>query len=363
LRNICYDIKSIGKGIMAMEMVDLLKLSVKQKASDLHISSGLPPIMRINGDLERAKDTPELNADETKRLIYSIMTPEQQKEFEKELELDFGIAVPGFAKFRVNAFNQARGSAAVFRIIPDKVPTLDELDLPPVFKTLLDLPNGLILVTGPTGSGKSTTLSAMVNHINLQQAEHIITVEDPIEFVHESKKSLVNQREVKRDTKDFTAALRSALREDPDVILLGEMRDLETIRLALTAAETGHLVMATLHTSSAPRSISRIVDVFPAGEKNIIRNMLSESIQAVICQTLVKKVDGGRVPAFEIMLGTPAIRNLIREDKIAQMYSTMQTGSEVGMCTLDQYLRVLLAKQLITTETANEASTNKGSFS
>jgi twitching motility protein PilT len=250
----------------------------------------------------------------------------------------------------------------VFRLIPEKTPTLEELGLPPIFKKLLDLPNGLILVTGPTGSGKSTTLAAMVNDINLNQACHIITVEDPIEFVHHSKKSLINQRQVHRDTHDFSAALRSALREDPDVILVGEMRDLETIRLALTAAETGHLVMGTLHTSSAPRTISRIVDVFPAGEKNIIRNMLSESLQAVICQSLLKKIDGGRVAAFEIMLGTTAIRNLIREDKVAQMYTSIQTSSQIGMCTLDQSLQALVQKNAISNATAREMATNKDLF-
>jgi len=255
-----------------------------------------------------------------------------------------------------------RGLAAVFRVIPENAPTMEELHLPPVFESLVDLPNGLILVTGPTGSGKSTTLASMVNHINLLQEAHIITIEDPIEFTHESKKSLINQREVHRDTHSFAAALRSSLREDPDVILVGEMRDLETIRLALTAAETGHLVMATLHTSSAPRTINRIVDVFPAGEKNMIRNMLSESLQAVICQTLVKKEGGGRTAALEIMLGTPAIRNLIREDKVSQMMTSMQTGSEYGMCTLDQYLQGLVGRGEISNEVARNAAVNKSLF-
>ncbi len=291
------------------------------------------------------------------------MTSEQIKKFESALELDFAIAIPGVSRFRVNAFQQARGVSAVFRVIPEAIPTLDQLNFPAVFKQLLNLSNGLILITGPTGSGKSTTLAAMVDYINTLQACHIITIEDPIEFTHQSKKSLVSQRQAGRDTHDFNIALRSALREDPDVILLGEMRDLETIRLALTAAETGHLVMATLHTSSAPRAISRIIDVFPAGEKNVIRNMLSESLQAVICQTLVKKSDGGRISAFEIMLGTSAIRNLIREDKIAQMYTSIQTGSEVGMCTLEQYLQQLVTKQLITATIAQETGINKEIFS
>jgi len=347
-----------------MELSQLLELSVKQGASDLHLSPMQPPILRINGDLTPIPEyaSASLDAEQIKAMIYGIMNKEQQVLFEKDLELDFATVLPNVAGFRVNAFYQMRGVAAVFRVIPDKVPTLEQLNLPPVFKTLLDLPNGLILVTGPTGSGKSTTLAAMIDYININQSNHILTIEDPIEFIHQNKKCLINQRQVHRDTHDFSAALRSALREDPDVILLGEMRDLETIRLALTAAETGHLVMATLHTSSAPRSVSRIIDVFPAGEKNIIRNLLSESLQAVICQTLLKKVGGGRVCAFEIMLGTPAIRNLIREDKIAQMITSIQTGSEVGMCTLDQYLQKLVSNQVIEKEVALEVATNKTSL-
>jgi twitching motility protein PilT len=345
-----------------MSLADLLTLGVKKNASDLHLSAGLPPIMRIDGDLEPVKDMAVLDAETTKEYIYSVMTKEQQKEFETALEVDFATEVPNVARFRVNAFHQTHGPAAVFRVIPDKIPTLDQLELPPIFKELLNLPNGLILVTGPTGSGKSTTLAAMVQYINSNQTSHIITIEDPIEFSHVSDKSLINQRELHRDTHEFSNALRSALREDPDVILLGEMRDLETIRLALTAAETGHLVMATLHTSSAPRAVSRIIDVFPTGEKNIIRNMLSESFQAVICQTLAKKISGGRVPAFEIMTGTPAIRNLIREDKVAQMYTAIQTAGNLGMCTLDQYLQGLVTKQIISRETAYEMATNKVLF-
>lgn len=345
-----------------MELAQLLELSVKEKSSDLHLSPSLPPMLRIHGELVAAEGMPALDANACKEIIYSAMTPAQQQEFETALELDFGTSLPNVAGFRVNAFHQRLGIAAVFRIIPEKIPTLDDLELPPVFKQLLDLPNGLILVTGPTGSGKSTTLAAMVDYINIHQSCHIITVEDPIEFVHHSKKSLINQRQIHRDTHDFAAALRSALREDPDVILVGEMRDLETIRLALTAAETGHLVMGTLHTSSAPRTISRIVDVFSAAEKNIIRNMLSESLQAVICQTLLKSTAGGRVAALEIMLGTAAIRNLIREDKIAQMYTAIQTGSDVGMCTLDQYLQGLVGRQLITPAVAREAALHKETF-
>lgn len=345
-----------------MEISDLLKLGVNQDASDLHLSAGLPPMLRIDGELAVMDGALPLDPETTRQLIYSVMNKDEQKEFEAKLELDFATIIPDLARFRVNAFHQANGMAAVFRVIPSAVPTLDELNLPAVFKSLLELPNGLILVTGPTGSGKSTTLAAMVDYINLHQACHIITIEDPIEFTHHSKKALINQRQVHRDTRDFATALRSALREDPDVILLGEMRDLESIRLALTAAETGHLVMATLHTSSAPRSISRIVDVFSAEEKNIIRNMLSESLQAVICQTLIKKKTGGRVPAFEIMLGTSAVRNLIREDKIAQMYTVMQTNSSKGMCTLDQSLQGLVEQDLISSESASHVALNKAGF-
>lgn len=347
---------------MDNSLTNLLITSVSQKASDLHLSPTLPPLARINGDLTPLPEQSVLNAETLQQMIYSTLSEDQIKRFETEWELDYAVIVPGTASFRVNAFRMNLGVAAVFRVIPDKTPTLDQLGMPPVFKQLLDLPNGLILVTGPTGSGKSTTLAAMVDYINERQASHIITIEDPIEFTHTSKKSLINQRQVYRDTHDFAAALRSALREDPDVILLGEMRDLETIRLALTAAETGHLVMATLHTSSAPRTINRIVDVFPAGEKNMIRNMLSESLQAVICQTLLKSTAGGRVAALEIMLGSTAIRNLIREDKIAQMYTTIQTSSELGMVTLDQYLQTLASKQLITLDDAREAAVNKEAF-
>lgn len=345
-----------------MEINELLTSCVNNKASDLHLSPTLPPLARVHGDLTPLQDYPKLEPEMLKNMIYGTMTEDQVKRFETEWEQDYAVIVPGLASFRVNAFRMNLGVAAVFRVIPDKTPTLDQLNMPPVFKQLLGLPNGLILVTGPTGSGKSTTLAAMVDYINERDASHIITIEDPIEFTHTSKKSLINQRQVFRDTHDFAAALRSSLREDPDVILLGEMRDLETIRLALTAAETGHLVMATLHTSSAPRTINRIVDVFPAGEKNMIRNMLSESLQAVICQTLLKSTEGGRVAALEIMLGSTAIRNLIREDKIAQMYTTIQTSSEQGMITLDQYLQMLASKQLITQEAAREAAVNKASF-
>lgn len=345
-----------------MDLNQLLELSVKQKASDLHLSPGLPPMLRIDGDLLPGKDLSPLSGEEIQKLLYGVLDEKQRQEFETVLELDFAVVVPQVSIFRVNAFHQKNGVAAVFRVIAENPPTLEELELPPVFKQLLELPNGLILVTGPTGSGKSTTLAAMIHYLNVNHPLHIITVEDPIEYVHQSQKSLISQRQVHRDTQDFAAALRAALREDPDVILVGEMRDLETIRLALTAAETGHLVLATLHTSSAPRSINRIVDVFPAGEKNIIRNMLSESLAGVICQTLLKKAGGGRVAALEIMVGTSAIRNLIREDKVAQMYTVIQTSKEQGMTTLDQSLQDLVAKKMIINETAREAALNKELF-
>lgn len=345
-----------------MDMKELLAISTKNKASDLHISPELKPMMRIDGELVPMENESPVSAARTKELIYSIMEKEQIAEFEKTLELDFGVFLPDVASFRVNALHQIKGIGAVFRVVPNHIPSFEQLGLPEQFKHLLDKPNGLILVTGPTGSGKSTTLATMIDYINTTRAEHIITVEDPIEFVHQSKKSIITQRQLHRDTIDFSMALRSALREDPDVILVGEMRDLDTIRLALTAAETGHLVMATLHTSSAPRTVSRIVDVFPGGEKNIIRNLFSESIEGVICQTLLKKPNGGRVAAFEIMLGSPAIRNLIREDKVAQMYSTIQTSVEAGMCTLDQYLQKLVKNNVIDYQTAFAVAMNKESF-
>ena len=329
-----------------MDITELLAFSAKQNASDLHLSAGLPPMIRVDGDVRRI-NLPPMEHKEVHSLIYEIMNDKQRKDYEEYLETDFSFEVPGVARFRVNAFNQNRGSGAVFRTIPSKVLTMDELGMGQVFRDISDTPRGLVLVTGPTGSGKSTTLAAMIDYINDNKYEHILTVEDPIEFVHESKKCLVNQREVHRDTHGFNAALRSALREDPDIILVGELRDLETIRLALTAAETGHLVFGTLHTTSAAKTVDRVVDVFPAAEKAMVRSMLSESLQAVISQTLLKRVGGGRVAAHEIMIGTPAIRNLIREDKIAQMYSAIQTGAGVGMKTLDQCLKELLDKRVI----------------
>jgi twitching motility protein PilT len=336
-----------------MDITELLAFSAKQNASDLHISAGLPPMIRIDGDIRRI-NLPAMDHKQVHALIYDIMNDKQRKDYEEFLETDFSFDVPGVARFRVNAFNQNRGAGAVFRTIPSKVLSMEDLGMGQVFRDISATPRGLVLVTGPTGSGKSTTLAAMIDYINEHRYDHILTIEDPIEFVHESKKCLVNQREVHRDTHGFTEALRSALREDPDIILVGEMRDLETIRLALTAAETGHLVMGTLHTTSAAKTIDRIVDVFPADEKAMVRSMLAGSLEAVISQTLLKKNGGGRVAAHEIMRGTPAIRNLVREDKVAQMYSSIQTGASLGMQTLDQCLSGLIDKGLVARDEAKK---------
>ncbi|MDT3719150.1 type IV pilus twitching motility protein PilT [Pseudomonas oryzihabitans] len=344
-----------------MDITELLAFSARQGASDLHLSAGLPPMIRVDGDVRRI-NLPAFEHKQVHGLIYDIMNDKQRKDFEEFLETDFSFEVPGVARFRVNAFNQNRGAGAVFRTIPSKVLSMEELGMGEVFKKITDVPRGLVLVTGPTGSGKSTTLAAMLDYLNNHKYHHILTIEDPIEFVHESKKCLVNQREVHRDTLGFSEALRSALREDPDVILVGELRDLETIRLALTAAETGHLVFGTLHTTSAAKTIDRVVDVFPAEEKSMVRSMLSESLQAVVSQTLLKKVGGGRVAAHEIMIGTPAIRNLIREDKVAQMYSAIQTGGGLGMQTLDMCLKALLSKGLISRDAAREKAKTPENF-
>jgi twitching motility protein PilT len=344
--------------IYTMEITELLAFSVKHKASDLHLSAGVSPMIRVDGEVRKI-NLPALDHQAVHSLVYDIMNDKQRKDYEEHLEIDFSFEVPNLARFRVNAFNQSRGAGAVFRTIPSDILSLEQLGAPDIFKKIASFPRGLVLVTGPTGSGKSTTLAAMVDYVNENRHDHILTIEDPIEFVHQNKQCLINQREVHKHTHSFNAALRSALREDPDVILVGEMRDLETIRLAMTAAETGHLVFGTLHTTSAAKTIDRVVDVFPAGEKSMVRSMLSESLQAVISQTLIKKIGGGRVAAHEIMMGTPAIRNLIREDKVAQMYSAIQTGMSHGMQTLEQSLQVLVNRGLITREDAMSKSSNK----
>jgi twitching motility protein PilT len=345
-----------------VDISDLLAFSVKNKASDLHLSAGLPPMIRVHGDVRKI-NVPAMEHSEVHDMVYDIMNDGQRKVYEETLECDFSFEIPNLARFRVNAFNHNRGSGAVFRTIPSKILTLEQLNCPPIFKEIAETPRGICLVTGPTGSGKSTTLAAMIDYINDNEFGHILTVEDPIEFVHQSKKCLINQREVGPHTLSFNNALRSALREDPDVILVGEMRDLETIRLALSAAETGHLVFGTLHTSSAAKTVDRIVDVFPAAEKEMVRSMLSESLRAVISQTLCKtKDEQGRVAAHEIMIGTPAIRNLIRENKIAQMYSAIQTGQNIGMQTLDQNLKELVQRNIISVAEARSKAANKETF-
>ena len=344
-----------------MDIAELLAFSVKNNASDLHLSAGLPPIIRVDGDIRRI-NLPVMEHKEVHSLVYDIMNDKQRKDYEEHLETDFSFAIPNLARFRVNAFNHNRGAGAVFRTIPEEILSLEQIGCPSNFKDIAQQPRGLVLVTGPTGSGKSTTLASMLDFINTSANHHILTIEDPIEFVHESKKCLINQREVHRDTHSFSSALRSALREDPDIILVGEMRDLETIRLALTAAETGHLVFGTLHTSSAAKTIDRIVDVFPAAEKSMVRSMLSESLRAVITQTLLKKTGGGRTAAWEIMIGTPAIRNLIREDKVAQMYSAIQTGQAMGMQTMDQHLQTLVQKGMVSRGDARIRAVNKELF-
>lgn len=345
-----------------MDVSDLLNFMVKNKASDLHLSAGMPPMIRVNGDMRKI-NLPALTHEETHDMIYDIMTDVQRKQYEEIFECDFSFEIQGVSRFRVNAFKQNRGAGAVFRSIPSTVLTLEDLNCPPIFKTIAEQPRGIVLVTGPTGSGKSTTLAAMIDYLNTHNQSHILTIEDPIEFVHESKKSLINQREVGPQTHSFKNALKSALREDPDIILVGELRDLETISLALTAAETGHLVFGTLHTSSAAKTIDRVIDVFPAAEKEMVRAMLSESLRAVISQSLLKRSNGdGRLAAHEIMIGTPAIRNLIRENKVSQMYSMMQTGTQHGMQTLDQCLLNLVRTKQVSVEEARIYAQQKDNF-
>ncbi len=344
-----------------MDIAELLAFAVKNHASDLHLSAGEPPMLRVDGDIRRI-NLPALDHKTVHALIYEIMNDKQRKEYEEFLETDFSFEIPGLARFRVNAFNHHRGAGAVFRTIPRRILTLEDIDAPPVFKEIAEYPRGLVLVTGPTGSGKSTTLAAMIDHINSTRHGHVLTIEDPIEFVHDNKKCLITQRELHRDTLGFTEALKSALREDPDVILVGEMRDPETIHLALSAAETGHLVFGTLHTSSAAKTIDRIIDAIPAGEKEMVRAMLSESLRAVISQMLLRKNGGGRVAVHEILIATPAIRNLIRENKVPQIYSAIQTGQQLGMQTLDQALQELVKKDVITRLEARKVAVNKELF-
>lgn len=342
-----------------MDITELLAFTLKNGASDLHLSGTNSPIVRVDGELRRIKADP-LTHEMIQSMLYSIMTEEQRAEYERDLEIDFAISFGESARFRVNAFTNRHGSAAVFRIIPHEMPTLEELNLPPIIRSLSRLEKGIVLVTGPTGSGKSTTLAAMINYINRRMSKHILTVEDPVEFFHSSIKCLVNHREVGTDTKSFARALKSALREDPDVILVGEMRDHETIALALTAAETGHLVFGTLHSNSCAKTIDRIIDVFPAAEKAMVRAMLASSIQGVVAQTLLRKAGGGRCAAQEIMVGTNAVRNLIRENQLAQIYSMIQTGARYGMQTMEDAVTDLLEGGMITPETAKEALAEAG---
>lgn len=335
-----------------MDLTQLLAFTMQNRASDLHLSAGSPPIIRVSGQMKRVKSD-ALGSDDIRTMLYSIMAEDQRAEYEKNMELDFAIALGEKARFRVNGFTTRLGAAAVFRTIPTEIPTMEQLDLPPVMRRFAELEKGIILVTGPTGSGKSTTLASMINHINIHHAKHILTIEDPVEFFHTSKKSLINHREVGTDTKSFARALKSSLREDPDVILVGEMRDHETISLALTAAETGHLVFGTLHSNSAAKTIDRIIDVFPSGDKEMVRAMLSSSLQGVVAQTLLRRAEGGgRVGAYEILVGTSAVRNLIRENQIPQMYSMMQTGSRYGMTTMEDAVKSLLEAGIINKDEA-----------
>lgn len=344
-----------------MDIGEILAFGVKNGASDFHLSAGVPPMIRVSGDMRKI-NVPALDHSQVRDMVYDVMNDNQRKEYEKYLECDFSFEIPGLARFRVNAYNQNRGAGAVIRTIPSEILSLEQLKAPAIFKEFAMTPRGMVLVTGGTGSGKSTTLAGMMNYRNETEYGHILTIEDPIEFVHQCKRCLMTQREVKRDTLGFNEALRSALRQDPDVILVGEMRDLETIKLALSASETGHVVFGTLHTQSANKTVDRLVEVFPTAEKDTIRTMLSESIKAVVSQSLLKKVGGGRVAAHEVLVSTPAIRNLIRENKAAQMFSAIQTGQQFGMQTLDQCLQGLIDKNMITREAAREKAANKNLF-
>lgn len=339
-----------------MDLTQLLAFTMQNKASDLHLSPNNLPIIRVHGSLRRIKSDSVLTSDDIRSMLYSVMTEQQRADYEKDMEIDLAISFGEKARFRVNAFTTRNGSAAVFRTIPSDIPSMEELDLPPIMKRFAELERGIILVTGATGSGKSTTLASLINHINTVMDKHIITIEDPVEFFHNSKKSLINHREIGRDTHSFARALKSSLREDPDVILVGEMRDYETISLALTAAETGHLVLATLHASTASKAVDRILDVFPTGDKPMARTMLAGSLQGVVAQTLLPRIGGqGRVGAFEVLVGTNAVRNLIRENQVPQMYSMIQTGSRYGMVTMADYVDSLLEQGVIDSETARAA--------
>ncbi|MES2219219.1 MAG: PilT/PilU family type 4a pilus ATPase [Pseudomonadota bacterium] len=345
-----------------MNFNDFLQIGVAKGASDLHFLPGMRPLMRLNGSLAEIKEAPVLTPEDTKQLLFGIMSPVEQAVFEEKRVCELSLTVPNIGHFRVSIFHQKNGVAAVLRVIPEAVPVFESLNLPPVLKTLLGLSHGLILVTGPAGSGKSTSIAGMLNYINQYRACHIITIEDPIEFVYENKKSVFNQLQVGRDTPDFAAALRSSLRQDPNVINIGELRDLETMRLALTAAETGHLVLGTLHASTAPMAVGRFVDVFPAHEKAMVRGMLSETLQAIIGQTLVKSNKGGRVAAFEVLMATTAMRHYIRRDMPSHMDSAMQTGGNVGMCTLEQSLNELIGKNIINQAVAANIIAMRGTF-
>lgn len=345
-----------------MNIRDLLETAVKQGASDLHIMPGKAPTIRVNGDLKLVENTSVLTTEDTDKMIREAINDDESSRFDREKVLDLALTFPGLGHFRASLLHQVHGVSAVFRVVPFWVPSFEDLNLPQVIKRLLVLSHGLVIVAGPTGSGKSTSLAAMVDYINTQRAAHVITIEDPIEYVHECKKGAINQIQIGRDTPNVATALRASLRQDPDVIMLGEMRDLETIRLALTAAETGHLVLATLHASSSPMAISRMIDMFPPSEKRRIRMVLSDTIQAILCQNLVPRKDGGRVAAFEIMLANTAIRHLISEDMISHMESTIQTSGDIGMCTMNQYLRELVNRNEITVADARGASNHRKLF-